>query len=67
MTIRADLPTKTAMREALRTARAALREVDRAITEGDWDSMALWAESAAGATSVLWNDAELRWSDSQTD
>jgi hypothetical protein len=59
--IETELPTKAATREAIRTARLALREAERALRENDYDSMAMWAESAAGAASVLWNDAELRW------
>lgn len=53
-------PTKTEMYEALRTARAALRAAEAAIKAGNWWAAALHAEEGAGATSVLWADADVR-------
>lgn len=53
-------PTLTATREAIRTTRAALREVEDALRSGDHLAAAMAAERAAGAASVVWSDAEDR-------
>lgn len=52
-------PTKAAMLQALRTARAELRLAEAAIKAGDTDVLESAAEAATGAASVLWHDARL--------
>ena len=53
-------PTLTMSREAIRTTRAALRDVERALARRDHRAAALAAERAAGAASLVWSDAEDR-------
>ena len=54
------MATKTEMRVAIRTARNALRNAERAIADGDWFALGEWASEATNACSILEMDASER-------